>query len=183
MKTDMTRRNFLKKGAAAAAVIAFPNIILANSAISHSEKRLSLYNIHTGESVRALFWSEGAYVEEEIAALNRLLRDFRTGDVKPMDLRLFDLLHDLQGRLGAEKSPFHIISGYRSPKTNDYLRQHTHGVAKHSLHMEGKASDIRLPGVELTHLRNAALHLRRGGVGFYPKSNFVHVDTGRVRHW
>ncbi|WP_456322990.1 DUF882 domain-containing protein [Hydrogenimonas sp.] len=179
----MTRRDFLKKGVAAAAAIAFPNIILASSAISRSQKRLSLYNIHTGESLRAVFWAEGEYVDEGIAELNHLLRDFRTGDVKQIDLDLYNLLHDLQSALGAEGKTFHLISGYRSPHTNEYLQKHTQGVAKHSLHMDGKASDIRLPGVELAHLRNTALHLRRGGVGFYPKSNFVHLDTGRVRHW
>jgi len=113
------------------------------------------------------------------------LRDFRVDQEKPIDPKLFDLLHELGGTLETDQ-PYHIISGYRSAETNTMLRErggaHT-GVASSSLHMVGKAIDIRLPGVKLDHLRSAAASLKLGGVGFYPSSNFVHVDTGRVRYW
>ncbi|WP_353662589.1 YcbK family protein [Hydrogenimonas sp. SS33] len=178
----MTRRDFLKRGGVAVAACAFPNIILADSAVSRREKRIELYNIHTGEHARALYWADGEYIEEEMAALEQLLRDYRTGEIHSIDRRLYDLLHDLQARIGVHR-PYHVISGYRSPLTNAMLRRHSHGVAKHSLHMEGRAIDINLPGVHLRHLRHLAMKMRRGGVGYYPKSGFVHVDTGRVRYW
>ncbi|WP_300362216.1 YcbK family protein [Hydrogenimonas sp.] len=179
----MTRRDFIKRGGGLLAVCAFPNVILADSAVKRQEKRLSLYNIHTGEMEKATFWADGEYVAEELERLDRLLRDYRTGDIHTMDRRLFDLLHDIESHFGTAHKPFHIISGYRSPKTNEMLRKHSRGVAKQSLHMKGQAIDINLPGVELAQLRLAARRLRRGGVGYYPKSGFVHVDTGRVRYW
>ena len=127
----------------------------------------------------------GQYQPDALARLNHLLRDFRTNEKRPIDPKLFDLLHELSTTLGTD-SPFHIISGFRSPVTNAMLRQrggaHT-GVATTSLHMVGKAMDIRLPDVKLKTLREAAASLKRGGVGYYPSSNFVHVDTGRVRYW
>ena len=181
-ETNMQRRNFLKQSAGALAAVAFPNILLADSATKAREKRLALYNIHTGERVEAVYWADGRYVGEEMARLERLLRDYRTGETHPIDLKLYDLLHVLQSRLGTE-GVYHIISGYRSPKTNAMLRKHSRGVAKRSLHMQGRAIDIRLQGVDLATLRKTALQMRRGGVGYYPKSGFVHVDTGRVRQW
>ena len=182
MKTDMKRRDFLKKSAAAAAVLAFPNIILAKSSTVPSVKSVSLYNIHTSEKVDAVYWADGHYLHDEIAQLNHLLRDFRTGDTHPIDTTLFDLLHDLKTAVGSNAS-FHVISGYRSPKTNNTLRKISSGVAKKSLHMQGRAIDVNLPGIGLNTLRLAARELRRGGVGYYPKSGFIHVDTGRVRYW
>ncbi len=182
MKTDMKRRDFLKKSAVAAAVLAFPNIILAKSSAAPSVKSVSLYNIHTSEKVDAVYWADGHYLHDEIAQLNHLLRDFRTGDTHPIDTTLFDLLHDLKTAVGSNAS-FHVISGYRSPKTNNALRKVSSGVAKKSLHMQGRAIDVNLPGIGLNTLRLAARELRRGGVGYYPKSGFIHVDTGRVRYW
>ena len=182
MKTDLNRRDFLKKSAAAAAVLAFPNIVLAKSSTEVSVKSVSLYNIHTSEKADAVYWAEGRYIYDEIARLNHLLRDFRTGETHPIDTALFDLLHDLKSAVGSNAS-FHVISGYRSPKTNDALRRRTSGVAKKSLHMQGRAIDVNLPGIGLETLRLAARELRRGGVGYYPKSGFIHVDTGRVRYW
>jgi uncharacterized protein YcbK (DUF882 family) len=139
-------------------------------------------------TIRNLEALTGVGVEERqdaLAQLNHLLRDFRTSLEKPIDPKLFDLLHELGGTLETDQ-PYHIISGYRSPETNAMLRErggaHT-GVASGSLHMVGKAIDIRLPGVKLDHLRSAAASLKLGGVGFYPSSNFVHIDTGRVRYW
>jgi uncharacterized protein YcbK (DUF882 family) len=182
-RVALNRRDFLKKSVAGTlAAIAFPNVLPASSKALREVRRLELYNIHTGEFVRATYWAEGEYIAEELERLSHLLRDYRTGDVHPMDRRLFDLLHTLQACCRSPK-PYHVISGYRSPFTNEMLRRRSRGVAKRSLHMQGRAIDINLPGVSLKHLHHAALSLRKGGVGYYPKSGFVHVDTGRVRHW
>jgi uncharacterized protein YcbK (DUF882 family) len=147
-----------------------------------TERRLAFTNLHTGESLQATIWAEGQYIDEELVAVNRLLRDHRSGDVHPMDRQLLDQLYLLQQAVGVTGA-YHVISGYRSPKTNAKLRSNSGGVAKKSLHMQGRAIDIRLPGCELKHLRQAALDLKAGGVGFYAKSNFIHLDTGRVRRW
>jgi uncharacterized protein YcbK (DUF882 family) len=145
-------------------------------------RKLGFHNLHTGESVEAAYWEQGAYVPDALEAVNRVLRDFRTGEVHPIDPRLLDLLARLQGRLDVTR-PFQVISGYRSPATNAKLHSASSGVATKSLHMQGMAIDIRLPDVELTRLRDAALSLQGGGVGYYQASNFVHVDVGRVRRW
>jgi uncharacterized protein YcbK (DUF882 family) len=145
-------------------------------------RQLAFYNLHTGERLSATYWADGRYVAGELGAIDRLLRDFRTGDVHPIDPKLLDLLHALGGTLDTG-APFHVISGYRSPRTNAALNRASSGVAVGSLHTAGMAIDIRVPGRRLPDLRRAALALRRGGVGYYPKSDFVHVDTGRVRRW
>ena len=145
-------------------------------------RSLSLLNLHTGEKLSATFFENGAYVPDAMAALNHVLRDFRTGDVHPMAPGLIDLVSALNGKLESNQT-VHVISGYRSPKTNAALHEHSDGVASHSLHMQGMAMDIRMPGVQLAHVRDAAMSMQRGGVGFYPASDFVHVDVGRVRHW
>jgi uncharacterized protein YcbK (DUF882 family) len=141
-----------------------------------------MYNLHTGESLKATYWIEGEYIQEELAAINKLLRDHRTDSIEHIDQRLLDQLFVLQHKVD-HKGFFHIISGYRSPKTNARLRRAGDGVAKRSLHMQGRAVDVRLPGVKLKHLRQAALKLHAGGVGYYPKSKFIHLDTGRTRFW
>jgi uncharacterized protein YcbK (DUF882 family) len=146
------------------------------------ERSLSFYNLHTGESVRAAYWADGAYQTDALTAIDRVLRDYRTGEVRSMDRRLLDLLHALRLDLGTSAA-FHVISGYRSPATNAMLRQQGHAVASHSLHMEGKASDVRLPGVDLDTLHRAAVARRAGGVGYYLGPQFVHVDVGPVRYW
>ena len=146
------------------------------------ERILRLHNLHTGENLKATYWAEGQYLAEEIAALNRVLRDHRSNETYRMDQRLFDMLHVLQQQVGSDGT-FHVISGYRSPKTNAMLNRNSSGVAKRSLHMQGRAIDIRLPGVELKHLRQAALNMKAGGVGYYPRSDFIHIDTGRTRFW
>ena len=145
---------------------------------------LSFFNTHTGERLESAYCCNGQYQPEALARIDFILRDFRTNEVKPIDPQLLDLLHELHGTLGVDQ-PFHIISGYRSPHTNAMLqgRGGDSGVASGSLHMAGKAIDIRVPGVPLEQLRAAARSLKLGGVGFYPGSNFVHVDTGRVRFW
>src|SRR5437868_2594977 len=129
-------------------------------------RSLSLHNLHTGEALKATFFENGAYVPDALAAFNHLLRDFRTGDAHAMEPGLLDLVSTLSAKVGAA-AQVQVISGYRSPKTNAALHAHSEGVASHSLHMEGKAMDIRVPGVELSRLRDTALILQRGGVGFY----------------
>jgi uncharacterized protein YcbK (DUF882 family) len=145
-------------------------------------RRLALCNLHTGEQLTATYWAEGRYIADELKGIDQVLRDFRTGEVTPIDRNLLDLLHRLRRNMDTQE-PLHVISGYRSPRTNDLLRHESGGVASNSLHMVGKAIDIRIPGRRLADLRDAALELQSGGVGYYPKSNFVHVDTGRVRRW
>lgn len=175
----LNRREFLKWSLAGAALASMPAWARIESP---ADRRLQLYNTHTGEQLTATYWADGEYQDGEIAAIDRVLRDFRSGDVFAIDRRLFDVLHALQQKTAA-RGPFEVISGYRSPATNDLLRRTSSGVAKDSLHTHGRAIDIRLPGLALAELRRAALDLRAGGVGYYPASNFVHVDTGRVRRW
>lgn len=146
------------------------------------ERVLSFENLHTGEKLKTVYWAHGNYIHSNLADINHILRDHRTDDVKAIDPRLLDLLHELRLSVDSHK-PFAIISGYRSPKTNAKLRTNSNGVAKRSMHLEGKAIDIRIPGQNLSNLRRAALSLRGGGVGYYPKSGFIHMDTGRVRSW
>ena len=145
-------------------------------------RTLAFQNLHTGESLKTVYFAEGRYLPEAMQHIEWLLRDFRTEQVHAIDPRLLDLLADLHGHLET-REPFHVISGYRSPQTNALLASLGDGVAQNSLHLDGMAIDIRVPGRRLRHVRAAALSLRRGGVGYYPHSNFVHVDTGRVRTW
>ncbi len=149
------------------------------------QRALAFKHTHTHERINVVYAAEGAYLPAALSQLNRFLRDHYAGTVGRMDPQLFDLLHQLRATLGGSSlPPFEVISGYRSPLTNGQLRQNRGGgVAKHSLHMEGRAIDIRLPGVPLAELRDAALSLQAGGVGYYPNEQFVHVDTGRVRAW
>jgi len=146
------------------------------------ERALSLHNLHTGESLDVTYWADGGYVAPALREADQLLRDFRTDEVTRIDTRLLDLLHDLHGRLGSHEA-YQVISGYRSPATNAKLAAQSSGVAKRSLHTRGMAIDIRLPDRELGDVRRAALAMKRGGVGFYAKSNFVHLDVGRPRSW
>lgn len=175
-----SRRRFLQVGLGAATGLVMPNAFA--NLLKQPERKLSLLNLHTGESINATYWAEGQYQTGELHAINKVLRDFRTGDVHKMDKDLIDLLNIMHHKMGANRA-FHVISGYRSPKTNAALSKNSTGVAKKSLHMQGKAIDIRLPGHRLSDLRKVALNLHSGGVGFYPESDFIHVDTGRVRHW
>lgn len=178
----ISRRQFLLGSAVSGlTLLAAPSIAARTAA--PVERKLSFYNLHTGESLNTTYWSKGKYIAAELADINKLLRDHRTGRIEAIDKRLLDQLFLLQQH--AERSGiFHIISGYRSPATNAGLHQDDKsGVAKRSLHMQGRAVDVRLPGIELKHLRKAALQLRAGGVGYYPESNFIHLDTGRVRYW
>lgn len=163
------------------ASLMLPQWMLAGE-LFEGEKKLSLYNIHTGEACDTVFWAEGSYIPEGLESINRILRDHRTGDVAEMERGVLELLYTLQNKLDT-KAAYHIISGFRSEKTNAMLNKTTPGVAKKSLHMLGKAIDVNLPGTELAMLRKAALSQKAGGVGYYPSSNFVHLDVGRVRQW
>jgi uncharacterized protein YcbK (DUF882 family) len=196
------RRKVLFGFGAAAAAVAVPTILegaalkrspLAAPAIinpaatalaaSPAElRRVSIHNLHTGDRFDEVYWQKGAYVPDALAAAQYALRDWRNGEEHFMDPKLFDALHGISQKLGTTQ-PFQIISGYRSPVTNAMLHARSEGVASHSQHMLGKASDVRVDGVELATLHKAALAQQAGGVGFYPVSNFVHVDVARVRTW
>jgi len=147
------------------------------------ESRLRLYHTHTRERLDVVFRRGGEYIPEALAQVDHFLRDHRTGDVHHYDPRLFDLLSDLEAAVGRPGAEIQVICGYRTQWSNEYLRTHTSGVAKNSLHTQAEAIDIRLPGTKTSVLRDAALSLHRGGVGYYAQSNFVHVDVGRVRRW
>lgn len=166
-------------GVPAAVALGGPASALAGAL---ERREISLVSTHTGEQLSIEYFSGGSYRDQALAALNRLLRDHRSGDVSPIDPQLFDVLHD--AAVLADREPkFEVISGYRSPHTNAMLNARSNGVARRSLHMEGKAIDVRLAGYRTDRLRDLALSLQRGGVGFYAKSDFVHLDTGRVRTW
>jgi uncharacterized protein YcbK (DUF882 family) len=179
-----TRRGFLAKGVLTALSAGLAADALAWPRSRAGSRRLAFFNTHTKESLDTVYWADGRYVEDGLKAINHILRDHRSGDEAAMDLRLLDLLFDLRAGLDT-KEPFHIISGYRSPTSNEYLRNRSadSGVAKSSQHLQARAADIRVPGRPLRVVREAAVALRRGGVGFYPASDFVHVDVARVRFW
>ena len=176
----ISRRGFLRIGALAAAALLVPK---SSFAVPAADRRfLSLLNRHTHERLRVCYFSEGLYDLSALDEINHILRDHRTGDVVEMDLELLDALWELTRRLKND-GPFHVFSGYRSPETNQMLRARTRGVARTSYHTVGKAVDVSLPGCRLSRLRTAAIQMGRGGVGFYPKPGFVHVDVGPVRTW
>ena len=174
-----SRRDFVAALAAAVPILVVPRQLLARSG---GTRALQFVHTHTGERLAVEYFGGGTYLQDALAAINHLLRDFRTEDVHTIDPGLLDLLHNLTSLTGTAR-PFQIISGYRSPTTNEMLRQHTDGVAAGSLHLCGQAIDVRLADVPLAKLRDAALAVRGGGVGYYPGQDFVHVDTGRVRAW
>lgn len=180
MSISLKRRDLLKGCLGLGVILAAPSVLA--SAISPAERSLALRNLHTGERTAVTYWADGDYVSDELLSINQVLRDHRSGEVYPIDASLLDQLYLLQHKMGTDRA-FHVISGYRSPASNAKLSANSNGVAKRSLHMQGRAIDIRLPGVKLEHLRQAALDLKAGGVGYYPKSDFIHIDTGRVRFW
>jgi len=209
--SDVTigRRRFLKLGAAATAALLIPGAALADDWIriepeapqprarlrparmvlprtgdanSGSVRQLAFYNVHTGESLKTVYYQDGHYVPGALHEVDYFFRDFRANEIKSIDTQLLDVLYDMRGELGTNR-PFNLVSGYRSASTNAWLATFNEGVARHSMHIEGKASDIHVPGVELADVQRAALMLGAGGVGYYPRAGFVHVDTGRVRRW
>ncbi len=174
-----TRRSFLSGLVSLSALaVAAP----ASALVDREERVLSLFNTHTSDRLTLPYFADGGYLSESLATLRRFLRDHRTGEEHAIDPNLFDLLHDLRRATGT-RGPFQVISGYRSPATNHRLRAAGRGVAEGSLHLRGKAIDVRLGDVSTAVLRDAAKELSRGGVGYYRESDFVHVDTGRVRVW
>jgi uncharacterized protein YcbK (DUF882 family) len=186
-----SRRTFLRNSAKLAIggmMLPFAQKTLASAPASLPElpsdaRSLAFKHTHTGERISLVYAIEDRYVPDALTALNRFLRDHYSGQIGSIDPQLFDLIHRLQLTLGCAE-PFHVISGYRCQETNETLKNtRGGGVAKRSLHMDGKAIDLRLPGVPLTDVRDAALSLKRGGVGYYQHDQFVHIDTGRVRHW
>jgi len=208
----IARRRFLKMGLAAATTLVVPGVALAYDdwiritpekleprtptrmarvvpptnryyyGRAQVVRELSFYNVHTGESLSTAYFEDGHYVPGALREVNYLFRDFRANQVKDIDTQLLDVLYDVRRELGTNRQ-ISLVSGYRSPATNAWLAQFSEGVARHSMHMEGKASDIHIQGVQLADLQRAALSLGAGGVGYYPRSGFVHVDTGRVRRW
>jgi uncharacterized protein YcbK (DUF882 family) len=183
---DLGRRRLLRLGAAAvvtaAAATAMPLEVAEAAARALPPRRLSLLNLHTGERLTAEYFVKGKYQRDALRAINRILRDHRTDELHPIDPGLLDLVHGLHGRLGRQ-GPLHVISGYRSPASNAMLRSVGDGVASNSFHLRGMAIDIRMPGVDTRRIYRAALQMRRGGVGYYGQSDFVHVDVGPVRTW
>lgn len=151
-------------------------------AVSRGERALALQHLHTGESLRVVYRDPDGYVPEALRELSHLLRDHRTGDEFPIEPTLFDLVHDVHTAAGS-RGTIRVISGYRSRRTNESLRARGHAVAARSLHLVGKAIDLRVDGISCQRLRSVALGLRRGGVGYYPRSDFVHLDVGRFRTW
>jgi len=176
----MNRRRFLTLGAkVAAGCVVFQTV---PAWAGKESRRLSFYHTHTGERLDITYACAGCYDQAALERVNFYLRDFRTGDIHPIDPGVLDILWGIQRKLGATGT-YEVISGYRSPATNQALRSKSRGVARHSLHMEGKAIDIRLTGENTRRIRDCAIGLKCGGVGYYAKSDFVHVDTGRVRTW
>jgi uncharacterized protein YcbK (DUF882 family) len=175
------RRAFLRAGAFSALALAL-GPLGARAAVS-APRRLRLLHAHTGERLEVTYAEGGDLLPDALSELDRFLRDFRTGDVHRIDPGVLDVVWSLGQATGRALGTFEIVSGYRSPATNALLRSRSGGVASHSLHLEGRAIDLRLPGFPTDRLRDTALALRRGGVGFYRASDFVHVDTGRVRTW
>jgi len=171
-----------------AGYLAFASALAARAAETERKAesapyRLRLFHLHTGEHLDVVYRVGDQYFPDRISELDHFLRDHRTGDEKDYDIREFDLLHDLLAKLGHPDSEIDIVCGYRTPWSNNFLRSHSNGVALHSQHMEARAIDIRIPGVPTKLVRDAALSLQRGGVGYYAQSDFVHVDVGPVRHW
>ncbi len=187
--SSVSRRKFLGLGALAAGTIAASSIIPPASAAIMSRggrfdgaRKISFRNSHTGETFSGVYRVGDKYLPDAFERINVVLRDFRSNEMFPIDPRVIDIIHAVHG-LTQRDEPYEVLSGYRCPKTNAGLRQHGEGVAKNSLHMTGQAIDLRLPGFATKQIRTLAVSLKAGGVGYYPKSDFVPMDTGDVRTW
>ncbi len=184
IKLTNSRRSFLKASVGACALFTLPLVASHAHAkiMQPTEKKIAFLNLHTSERIKTTYWAEGEYIPESLQAIRNVLRDHRSGDLHTMDTNLFDMLHLLQRQLGSDQE-FNVISAFRSEKTNAMLAARSGGVARSSFHTQGKAIDIRLPGSALADVHTAALSLNIGGVGYYPRSDFIHVDTGHTRSW
>lgn len=178
----MQRRAFLKSSLFLAAPTLSIPALAKTAQPASGERVLRLYNTHTGEKLNTTFWAEGAFIPDAMKDINKVLRDHRNNKIAQIDPELLLLLTQLNDKLDNNRE-LHIISGYRSPESNAKLHAASGGVARRSLHMDAKAIDIRLPGKDLKMLHKAAMSLKGGGVGYYDSSQFVHMDTGRVRYW
>ena len=178
----MSRRQFVAGAVMAAAGLLLCSPLPAWAASSSGNRSLAFYNTHTQEELRIVYALDNVYDPAALRKVNHFLRDHRTGAVHPIDPKLLDILYAVQRAYG-DSGAFEVISGYRSPKSNSRLFRRSWGVAKNSLHMVGKAIDVRGTGMKTRTLREIALELQRGGVGYYAKSDFVHLDTGRYRTW
>lgn len=176
------RRHFLGLSLTGCAACAASTPAIALSYPSMAARELHFYNLHTYETLKAVYWRDGTYLPEGIAQISYLLRDFRTGGIKPIDPSLLNILHQVTSNIGSDQ-PINVISGYRTPATNAMLAARSDKVSPNSFHMRGQAIDIRLPGVATTGVRDVAMGMARGGVGYYPESDFVHLDTGPIRAW
>lgn len=178
VKHRLVRRNLLRGAVGLLPLIALPRILKAAT----PERRIAFLHTHTGETVDVVYSENDDYLPDALAEIDRVCRDFRTGTVHPIDPALLDLLNDVQQAAG-KTGRFEIISAFRSPATNHMLAKAGSGVADRSLHLTGQAIDVRLPGVRTLDVQRIALERAGGGVGYYPDSDFVHLDTGRVRRW
>lgn len=181
----LQRRRFLQGllGAGAGLTAAGSLLTTSSALAADHDRKLSLYAPATGETIRLVYWAPGeGYIEQSLQEISHVMRDRRNGEVKRIDPKLLDAIYTLQLQL-QPREPVHMLSGYRSPQTNEMLRRRNRGVARNSLHMRGMAVDIRMPDRKFTHLHKAALELQAGGVGRYRRSGFIHLDTGAVRRW
>ena len=174
----LSRRRLIGAAAATAAV----GFVAPVPAVSFAPRSVALYNIHTGEWLRTVYWADGHYIREAVRDINWILRDHHSDEIRPMDAGVLDVLGNLRDRLDTH-DPFLVVCGYRSPTTNRKLYLPHEGVAKYSYHIKGMAVDLRSERRDLSQIRDAALSLRCGGVGYYPRSDFVHVDCGPIRRW
>ncbi|MEM9627040.1 MAG: DUF882 domain-containing protein [Pseudomonadota bacterium] len=177
-----SRRRFLGLSVASCAAVASTKVATALSYPSMAARELRLYNLHTFESLTAVYWRDGTYLPEGLAQISYHLRDFRTGGIKPIDPTLLNILHQVTSSIEFDQH-VNVISGYRTPATNAMLAARSNKVNPNSFHMRGQAIDIRLPGVATTGVRDIAMGLSKGGVGYYPESDFIHLDTGPIRAW
>ena len=183
LEAELARRDFLKTILWSAIIsFSYSSAFAAIDNISAAEKYLSLYNPSTKESFNGVFWRNGTYEAGALKNINYLMRDFRADAITPIDKDLLDLIFKISIELRPQK-PFHVISGYRTPKTNAILFKRNKIAARNSYHMKGKAVDIRLPGIKTSVLRRTAYNLKKGGIGYYPQRRFVHIDVGPIRYW